>query len=178
MARFEARPGLDELVARMIAPDVRKIAERVHREARKTAPAAKRWVSMGDGKVRPTHIKAHGQTLPENLRYEVTSMDWDREHRGNGPITWMMKPKDQSSGAVANIKNCRCVSALLPTAIADNVSIGPTRVMGTEVRVDVTCTYYKIVECEFGDSYDRGNVSPGTRFMGKAAATVARQTRG
>ena len=162
----------------MVAPEVRKVAEQVHRQARKNAPAAKEWVSTGDGKVRPTHIEAHGQTIPSNLRYEVTSMDWDRHHRGNGPVTFMLKPKDESSRAVANIKNCLCKSALRPNAIKDRVRIGPTKVHGTEIRIDVTCTFYKIVLCEVGDTYDFGNVSPGTRFMGKAASMVAAKTRG
>lgn len=177
MGEFRAVPGLDEMVAQMVAPEVRKVAESVHREARKGAPAAKRWVSMSDGKVRPTHVEAHGQQIPENLRYHVTSMEWDRQHRGVGPVTYMLRPKDDSSRAVANIKNCRCVSALDPTAIARRVKIGPTKVYGTEISIEVSCSFYKIVECEFGDSYTFGNVSPGTRFMGNAAARVAQQTR-
>ncbi|WP_367041393.1 tyrosine-type recombinase/integrase [Streptomyces sp. Je 1-332] len=106
MAKFTPNPALEALLARMIAPNVQRIAHQVEVEAKRLAPPTKRWVTMADDKVRHTHIQAQGQVVPGNLRFRINSMDWHRKHRGVGPNTYMLKPRDQPSRAVANLKNC------------------------------------------------------------------------
>lgn len=175
-AKFTPVPGLDEKVAWMVAPEVRKIAQQVERTARRLAPPTKTWVSMGDLAVRDTHRQAHGQEVPENLRFEVPGTDWDVAHGLSPGIDYMLEPKDTSSGLPADavqIVHCRCVAALNPLAIADKITTGPAQVYGAQVRVVVSCTAFKIVECEFGDTTPTGIPMPGTHFMRRAAARVA-----
>lgn len=179
MAKFIPVPGLDEMVAQMIAPEVGKIAKKVELTAKRLAPPTKKWVSMGDHLVRNTHREANGQEIPENLRFRVTGQPWDIKHGYSIGIDWMLHPKDTSTGLPSDVVqnvHCRCTTGLDPLGIADKISTGPTRVMGTEVHVTVSCTAVQIVECEFGDDYPtiRGGVhADGTHFMGRAAAQVA-----
>lgn len=197
MARFRPVPGLDEKVAWMVAPEVHKVARQVERTAKRLAPPTKTWVSMGDGAVRPTHQPpTHGQEVPNNLRFEVPGTDWDIAHGLSTGVDYLLEPKDTSSGlpynpagdgqgwgehtgsAVQHV-NCRCVAALNPTAIAEKIRTGPALVYGATVRVVVSCTAYKIVECEFGDTYPSiiGPITaPGTHFMRRAAQQVAART--
>ena len=57
-----------------------------------------RWVSMEDGKVRPTHQVAHGQTVPVEQPYQV----------GGHQLRY---PGDTGLGApLSEVVNCRCVS--------------------------------------------------------------------
>jgi hypothetical protein len=174
---FIAVPGLNEQVAVMVAPEVRNIAKKVEVQAKRLAPPAKKWVSMADNRVRDTHIEAHSHpAIPSNLRFEVRGQPWDIEHGLSPGTDWLLRPKDTSSGLPADSVqhvHCRCHEALLPTAIAERIVTGPAEVYGTEVRVVVSCTYYQIVECEFGDSYDGAPSVPGTRFMARAASKVA-----
>ncbi|MFC8066089.1 hypothetical protein [Streptomyces sp. NPDC057293] len=48
MAKFTPTPGLEEQLAQMLAPDVRRIAQKVEVEAKRLAPPTKRWVTVGD----------------------------------------------------------------------------------------------------------------------------------
>lgn len=182
MATFEAAPGLNETVAQMVAPHVHRIAKRVEQEARRLAPPTKKWVTMGDALVRDTHRVA-GQlpAIPENLRFPVPGQPWDVEHGLSPGVDWMLKPKDTSSGlppdAVQNV-HCRCTEALDPAGIASKIHTSPIQVYGTEVKVTVSCTAYKIVECEFGDTTPTGIFMPGTHFMERAAARVAGNAAG
>ncbi|MER5737359.1 hypothetical protein ABT117_16995 [Streptomyces sp. NPDC002262] len=72
-AKFTPARGLEEQLARMLAPDVRRIAQQVEVEAKRLAPPVKKWVTTGDDKVRPTHVEANGQAVPDNLRFKLTS---------------------------------------------------------------------------------------------------------
>lgn len=176
-ARFTAVPGLDEKVAWMVAPEVHKVAQEVERTARRLAPPTKQWVSMGDNLVRDTHREAHAHpAIPGNLRFAVRGQPWDIEHGLSPGVDYLLEPKDTSTGlpidSVQHV-HCRCVAALNPTAIAEKVRAGPYQVYGATVRVAVTCTAYKIVECEFGETYPTGVTAEGTRFMSRAAAKVA-----
>lgn len=181
-ARFEAVAGLDEMVAQMVAPEVRKVALRVERRAKQTAPPAKRWVSMLDNDVRDTHQIAHGQVVPGNLRFQLEGREWDRQRGITAPDgnDYFYEPRDTSTGhtleTAQNAGPCRCQAALMPTAIAQAIKTERMSVYGTEIRVLVSCEFVQIVACEFGDSYPTrsGEIhEDGTRFMGKAAACVA-----
>jgi hypothetical protein len=174
---FTAVPGLNEQVALMVAPEVRDVAKKVEFAAKRLAPPAKKWVSMGDNRVRNTHIVAHEHpAIPDNLRFNVPAQQWDVDHGLGGDPAYLLKPKDTTGGlpldSVQHV-HCRCHLALLPTAISEAVKTGPAVVTGAKVSVTVSCTYYKIVECEFGEAYAGAPAAEGTRFMARAAAAAA-----
>jgi hypothetical protein len=173
MAKFTPAPGLEEALALMVAPHIQRIAHQVVMEAKRLAPPTKRWVTMGDDKVRPTHISAQGQTVPGNLRFTINSMDWDRKHRGLGKHTFMDAPRDQTSRAVANLKNCRCTTHTDPQGIARHINAGQPVVTGKKVTVTVTAEAPMVVEAEVGTVYPGNLVAPGVFFMSRAAAIVA-----
>lgn len=184
MAGFTADPGLELKVANMIAPGVRQYANEVQKVARQLAPPTKRWVHVGDHEVRDTHRSAPGraenQGVPGNLRFGIESMRWDMvDPKSNhvGPVTWMTKPHDKSSGAVANILNCRCIATYDHEEIRRNIRVGPTLVSGTAVRVVVSATGNRIVASEFGETYPGGRggmlKADGVHFMGRAARAAA-----
>ncbi|MFF9901229.1 hypothetical protein [Streptomyces longispororuber] len=173
MAKFTPAPGLEAQLARMIAPHIQRIAHQVEVEAKRLAPPTKRWVTMADDRVRPTHVAAQGQVVPGNLRFAINSMDWDRRHRGLGAKTYMREPRDQSSRAVANIKNCRCTTAVDPQGIARNITTGQPIITGKKVTVTVTARAPMVVEAEVGTVYPGNLVADGTHFMARAAAIVA-----
>lgn len=182
MGRFTAVAGLDEMVALMVAPDVRKYADRVKDNAQKLAPQAKTWVTVGDGKVRPTHVHAGADAawnrdIPENLRFKLPSMTWDmtdEESNHLGADTWMQHPRDWSSGAVANILDCRCVAIYDKAIIRNSIRTEATRIEGARVSITVSATGNRIVASEFGEPYDQpAPPAVGLRWMGRAAALAA-----
>ncbi|TXS56545.1 hypothetical protein [Streptomyces sp. t39] len=173
MAKFTPARGLEEQLARMLAPAVHRIARQVEIEAKRLAPPTKRWVTVGDNRVRPTHVAANGQEIPDNLRFKITSMRWNVEHRGVGPHTYMLKPLDQSSRAVANLKNCRCSAHKDPDGIARHINTGQPIVAGKKVMVTVSVKAPLVVEAEVGTVYPGNLRAEGTWFMSRAAATVA-----
>ncbi|MEU9781508.1 hypothetical protein AB0H92_11125 [Streptomyces phaeochromogenes] len=173
MAKFTPARGLEDQLARMIAPDVRRIAVRVEVEAKRLAPPTKRWVTVGDDRVRPTHVEAHGQTVPGNLRFELNSMDWDMRHRSVGPHTYMLEPKDRTSQAIANLKNCRCTTHKDPDGIARHIRTGQPVVSGKKVTVTVSVQADKVIEAEVGTVYPGNLRAEGTFFMSRAAGIVA-----
>ncbi|PNG22429.1 hypothetical protein [Streptomyces cahuitamycinicus] len=173
MAKFTPAPGLEEALARMVAPHVHRIARQVQFEAQRLAPPTKRWVTMGDDRVRPTHVKAQGQVVPGNLRFAINSMDWDRRHRGVGPKTYMLEPRDQTSRAVANLKNCRCATHTDPQGISRHINTGQPVISGKKVTVTVSVAAPMVVEAEVGTVYPGNLVADGAFFMSRAAGIVA-----
>ncbi|MFI1201611.1 hypothetical protein ACH4VR_19530 [Streptomyces sp. NPDC020883] len=173
MARFTPNPALETLLARMVALDIQRVAHQVEVEAKRMAPPTKRWVTAADDNVRPTHMQAQGQLVPGNLRFTVNSMDWDRNHRGVGPNTYMRQPRDESSRAVANLKNCRCTMAIDPDGIARNIRTGQPIITGKKVTVTVTARGPLVVEAEVGTVYPGNLAAEGVHFMARAAAVVA-----
>ncbi|MGW2550122.1 hypothetical protein [Streptomyces sp. NPDC001635] len=173
MAKFTPAQGLEENLAAMLAPAVQRIAHQVEIEAKRLAPPTKRWVTMADDRVRPTHVAAQGQVVPGNLRFSINSMRWDIEHRGVGPQTYMLEPRDQSSRAVANIKNCRCTTHKDPDGIARLINTGQPVVAGRRVTVTVSVQGPMVVEAEVGTVYPGNLVADGAHFMSRAAALVA-----
>lgn len=177
MATFRVAPGLEEQLALMIAPKVEDIARRVERHAKVLAPPTKKWITVADDKVRPTHVAAHGQEVPDNLRFEINSMQWDRDHRGLGPITYMLEPRDQSSRAVANIKNCRCHAQSIADGISRNIRTLPPVVAGKKVTVKVVAEGKWVVPAEVGTVYPGNLEAKGAYYMARAAAMVAAASR-
>ncbi|MFF7838772.1 hypothetical protein ACFZC6_08150 [Streptomyces ossamyceticus] len=172
-AKFTPAQGLEEQLARLLAPAVQRIAHQVEIEAKRLAPPTKRWVTVGDNRVRPTHVEANGQEVPWNLRFKLTSMQWDIEHRGVGSHTYMLKPLDESSRAVANLKNCRCTAHKDPDGIGRHINTGQPVVAGKKVTVTVSVQAPMVVEAEVGTVYPGNLRADGTHFMSRAAAIVA-----
>jgi hypothetical protein len=185
MATFVAASDLNEKVAAMVAPEVGKVAKRVARLAKQYAPANKRWISMDDGRVRETHIAAHGQEVPENLRYDIQSRQWDIHNLGALGIDWLNEPNDPTAGLPGDAAQflrgripfgCRCKSVKVPGVIAKQIRTGGTIVEGSTARAVVSCEGEWVVQAERGDYYPiRGGVvhNEGTHFMARAARDVA-----
>lgn len=175
-AKFTPVPDLDELIATMAVDEVTAVARDVSNEAKRLAPALKEWNSMEDGRVRREHRKAEGQLRPMNLRFELDTHPWDREHRGLGESTFLLYPRDQSDPRViVNLRNCRCWLVVDPDGIARMVHYRRAQVSGTSVKAMAYASGEWVVETEFGDVYDGGQVVEGSRFMGRAASSVAQR---
>ncbi|MBV1940763.1 hypothetical protein KUF83_29970 [Streptomyces sp. BV286] len=177
MAKFHVEPGLEQKLAQLIAPKVHDIAKQVERQAKVFAPPTKKWITVGDDKVRPTHVTANNQEVPANLRFQVNSMQWDMQHRGIGPTTYMKAPGDESSRAIANIRNCRCHAQSIPDGISRNIRTLAPVVTGTRVTVKVIATGKWVVPAEIGTIYPGNLEAKGAYFMGRAAAAVAARLR-
>jgi len=190
-AEFHARSDLDQVVARMIVGEVRRVVNETTAEAKRQAPGTKRWRTMRDPYVRRTHRGVDGTEIPENLRFEVQAYQWDLDHpgaviiqqnngghsngRGNSPVapgqfSYMMEPGDTSPGHAVQVIHCRCRLERDPLGIAK--MIGATEVIaeGTKVSGTVYADGKGVKGAEYGDAYPGGFVSPGTFFM---RATVA-----
>ncbi|MGG2460125.1 hypothetical protein ACO0M4_09945 [Streptomyces sp. RGM 3693] len=173
MAKFTPNPALETMLAWMIAPHIQRIAHQVEIEAKRLAPPTKQWVTVADDKVRPTHNRAQGQVVPDNLRFTINSMDWDRRHRGVGPLTYMKAPRDETSRAVANLKNCRCTTRTIPDGISRNIRTLPPVITGSTVTAKVVASGEFVVEAEVGTVYPGNLEATGTFYMARAAAIVA-----
>lgn len=171
MTSFKPRRGLEAVVARMIAARVQRITDQVADAARDKAPPTKTWQSVGDPVVRPEHRKAHGQEVPDNLRFVVDSPQYDQAHYGAPPRQQLRRPRDPE-GTPGLTENCRCKTTKNPDGIARNIHAHPVTVAGATVTGHVTCHGHRVVEAEFGNDRDHG-----ARFMGGALAEVARRLR-
>lgn len=164
--RFVANRGVAGKVAVMIAPEVHDLAERVAEAAKRFAPPEKTWKSMGDPLVRKEHRKADGQAIPGNLRYEVDSPLYDRQHYGVGPVQLLREPRDPS-GSPGITYNCRCRSEIDPGGVSRTISLGRLIVTASEVSEQITCTHHRAHEAEFGNDVDEG-----AHFMKRAVDIV------
>ena len=171
MTRYRPRPGLEEAIARLIAPRVQRITDDLADAARRNAPPTKTWVSKGDAVVRPEHREAHGQEQPDNLRFVLQSPEYDQHHYGAGPHQQLREPRDRE-GTPGLTENCRCQAVKDPDGIARNIHAHPVRVSGSRVEGTVTCHGHRVVESEFGTDKDEA-----ARFMGRAVSEVARRLR-
>lgn len=171
--RVELRRDLNLVVARMAAPTVKRLADTVGDEARRRAPAAKVWISRDDGRVRPSHVKAHGQTIPANLRWKLPNQRVKSDGTAVvvGGFDLARRPRDPALPADQRIR-CRCVGVTLPGLIARRVFVSPPLVAGAQARAQVSVRFLRIVESEFGTSEDRA-----ARFLGGAVDAVAARLR-
>lgn len=187
-AKFTMTPGLEQLVAqRFVKPVVDDTTEAVAGIAKDLAPGTKVWISVGDERVRPTHRRAHGQEVPENLRFTLKSMKWDQQHRGVGAYTYMLRPKDESAGACINAgvtnhghNNCRCHAVPDPNGIAKLIDAQAALVVGKRVKAKVVCEGNLVLQAEYGDAYPApGNpIAEGTYFMHRAVAAARARQKG
>lgn len=176
MATFTLDKHVLEKAAALVMKPTDEITEQVADEARQRAPSTKIWHTMGDERVRdPWHVDMDGQVRPSNLRFELESHPWDREHRGLGKSTYMRFPKDKTSRAVVNIEQCRCrpLTETDRDGIRKLISTVESVFKVDKVTGTVVCEGDWVVQCEVGTVYPGDLVAEGTFFMRKAAWTVA-----
>ncbi|MFI9296763.1 hypothetical protein [Streptomyces gardneri] len=85
----------------------------------------------------------------------------------------MIRSKDESSRAVANLKNWRCTVHRDPNGIAQHINTGQPVVAAKKVTVTVSVEADFVVEAEVGTVYPGNLRADGTFFMARAAAIVA-----
>lgn len=188
MARTRVRltPGLAQrLAAGPIRRDVERFTDAVTREAKDRAPDAKTWETHEDEKVRPSHAHAHGQTIAENLSYELAAMEYIRKGRGpdgkaiNEAGGWKTtdgvdlarEPRDPELPLHQRVE-CRCESIPAGPLLAEATRTLPTRVKGSRVEAGVECVFRRVGEAEFGNHRDDG-----AHFLGGAGEAVAARTQ-
>jgi len=177
----ELRQDLNTVVARMAAPTVERLARHVADEGRRRAPAAKVWITRDDERVRPAHVKAHGQTIPANLRYKLPKQVYVHGGGRGSDISGhtilapgfdlARHPRDKELPP-AQRANCRCLSITMLKLIARRITVSPVVVTGTQARAQVSVRFLRIVESEFGTGEDRG-----AHFLGGAVDVVAARLR-
>lgn len=91
-------------------------------------------------------------------------MQWDIKHRGVGAHTYMTEPRDRSSRAIANLKNCRCTTHKDPEGIARHMNTGQPVVAGKRVTVTLSVQAPMVIEAEVGTVYPGNLVADGTHL--------------
>lgn len=187
MARFESRPDLDQIIAATVGRRaVDRMKGQVESGARRRAPDAKAWITARDERVRPSHADADGQTIPDNLRYQLKRMTYVRKGRDehgkaiNPAGGWKEtdgydlahEPRDPRLPDEQKL-NCRCESAPLPEAVARSIHATETVVESTKARAEVESYFNRVAESEFGTGEDHG-----LYFMTLAAREAAARLRG
>lgn len=203
MAKVTLRPDLDEVIARMITPKINEIAHEVAPQAQALAPGTKTWMSVGDDRVRDPHVRAHGQTVPENARFKLTAFEWDLQHPGasvDAPIkrgdgsgwsgpgartvpgvhSYLLEPRDPTGGHFVQIVNCRCSVVRNPGGIKDLIHVEEAVPKGTLVQALIVAEGEGVMEAEHGDVYPFPVATPvmkGSLFMHRAAIMAANAIR-
>lgn len=172
MAKFRERKGLDQAVARMIVPEITRITRAAGDGAKQAAPPEKVWLTKEDPLVRPEHAEAHRQAVPKNLRFTLTSPDYDQQHYRAGPKQMGRKPKDKENFTPGLTANCRCFLGENPDGVSKTIKAHAARAAGTKVTGRVTCDHELASPAEFGNSQDQG-----VRFMGKGLRAGKRAAR-
>jgi hypothetical protein len=155
----------------MVAGAVQGITDQVAEHAKTNAPPTKTWVARGDDVVRREHRRAHGQEVPDNLRFVLDSPAYDQHHYGAGPRQQLRVPRDPEAMPGLTV-NCRCMVVRDPLGVARHIDAGRVRVAGPVVTGHVVCTGNRVVEAEFGNGEEHG-----TRFMGRALGETVRRMR-
>lgn len=171
--RFTARKGLDEIVAaRLVAPVVRQLADTAQDAARNAAPGEKTWVTVADPVVRPEHRDAHGQAVPDNLRFTLEAPPYDQAHYRSGAIQMGREPRDEENFTPGLTANCRCRTTSDPEGVARTINAGDVAVEGTKVSGPVTCDHPLGYWADHGSDKDVG-----ARFMAKGLQAARRAAR-
>ena len=131
MGKVNLRPDLNTVVARMVKPNITAIARATEATAKRNAPPTKQWVSLDDGRVRTSHMLAHGAVLPDNLRFTLKAFLWDVQNPQPGGVmgdlqrgmpygdgwadvpeeyagssSYLLKPRDRTGEHFVQIVNC------------------------------------------------------------------------
>ncbi|MET7808647.1 hypothetical protein [Micromonospora chersina] len=155
----------------MVAWKVQAITDEVADVARDNAPGTKTWRTRGDEEVRPEHRKAHGQEVPENLRFVVDSPDYDQAHYGAPPKQQLRHPRDRDA-TPGLTENCRCQAIEDPAGLSRGIEAHPVEIRGATVVGHVTSVGPRVSDAEFGTAEDDA-----ARYMGRAVQEVAARHR-
>lgn len=168
--RYTPSRGLEERMALAIVPAVTRLAEIAADGARRAAPPDKAWETLADERVRPEHAEAHGQTVPDNLRFTLNSPPYDIEHEGAPAQQMARAPRDPDLSAGLRIA-CRCRAVTVP-GIDRAVTAHPAAAAGTRVSAAVTVDHHLCVTAEFGSAEDSG-----ARYMAAGLREAGRHLR-
>lgn len=120
--------------------------------------------SMRDERVRPAHVHADGQTIPDNLRFVLRRDD-------TGKIELGRRPRDPALHISLRI-NCRCVSVPVPGVVGASIQALTPVIEGPRVTAEVETRFPRAAESEQGTSEDHA-----ARFLGRAVDHVAALSR-
>ncbi|MGW2219606.1 hypothetical protein ACWCSD_31860 [Nonomuraea sp. NPDC001684] len=165
MTKTHINRGLAQQIAAKAARRVDQVADDVAQAARDNAPAAKTWVTDADEQVRPSHAEAHGQTIPANIDFRLTAMEYEPKGRGRGGKAlnpdggWKLlegvwdvgdHPRDERLPYHQTV-NCRCRAVDLPGAIASRVHTTPAHSNGRTITATVSVSFARIGESEHSE---------------------------
>lgn len=182
--KFVPASDLDLVMARRAANIVDRLKQDVQTEARRRAPAAKRWVTRHDNRVRHWHVLTNGQTIPANLRYRVQRVKYlrkgkDKHGKAINPAGgWKILEGQYDLGRaphdpalpIEQTINCRCRSVVIPELVALSIHTTVTHIEGKRAVAEINCFFPRAAESEFGTSEDRP-----ARFMRGAIEEVTRR---
>lgn len=158
MPTFTMARGADTKLAHLIvAPALTELARAAADGAKTAAPPNKVWITVADEQVRRTHREAHGQAVPENLRFSLHSPEHGQDTEGS---QWELgfEPRDEVGFTAGNVINCRCTAFLggYEGSLASHISAKQARAARLQVRATVDCDHPLCVNAEFGNSVDAG----------------------
>jgi hypothetical protein len=179
VARFTVERDVVQKVIPMVIAPTQRIAEQVAAQAKENAPPTKNWVSMHDNRVRPEHVQADlDGPIPENLRFKLTSTQWDREHRFVGEFSYIVEPPHEGdSMAYVLMVNCRCHATRDPDGIRRLIHTERPIIRENSVTVIAVCEGDHVIEAELGTVYPGDLIAIGSFFMRRAAVQVAFKRR-
>lgn len=149
VSRFEPAPDLDARVAVLFArPNVERLNEAVRDIARAKAPDVRIWLTVRDERVRRTHVRTDGQTIPDNLRFKLPVIS------GVGHDL-ARHPRD-SNLPIAQRANCRCADPVLRGVLAATIHALPAVLQGTRVVAQTETRFPRAAESENGTTEDQG----------------------
>lgn len=129
-------------------PEAQRLTQLLADRVRANAPGAGLWMTAQDERVRPTHRKADGQTIPDNLRFIV-------EHPSHSGHELAQGPRDPDL-SLENRINCRCIAGSLPGLIAEHVAASSVLLRGATAVATVSVEFSRIVESEHPGAGDSG----------------------
>jgi len=158
-------------MAQAVTPALTRLAQIAADGARQAAPPDKTWITQGDDRVRPEHEEAHGQTVPDNLRFTLTSPPYDVQHNGAGPQQMARAPRDPNLTIGLRIE-CRCQTATVQ-GIAGDITAHPGQATGTRAAAAITVEHHLCVTAEFGGTGE----DQGARYMAAGLREAGRRLR-
>lgn len=161
--RIELDDDLETKVAMDVAPFVGRLAEMATQLAQQSAPRVKVWNTQFDDRVRPWHVSAHEQAVPDNLRFELDhSPRTYRQYTPPGAVAWgvrystetelLREPRDATAHWTQR-DACRCFLTHNDD-LAKSIGRGPVVVSATEVTCEVSTSFPRAAESEFGTAED------------------------
>lgn len=172
--RFTARKGLDQIVAARIAgPAVARIADAGKDAAQRAAPGEKTWLTELDDAVRKEHREAHGQAVPDNLRFTLAAPAYDQAHYRSGEIQMGRAPRDEDNFTPGLTAQCRCQIGEDPAGVSRTIDAKEVHVEGTRASSRVVCDHHLAYWAEYGNDQDVG-----ARYMAKGLQAARRAAHG